>query len=103
MADEKDLRLGGAGTPEGISDIDDLKARIVEQLTEADVQFPIKNKGQLMDIYPKGTRKSCIYKGREVSIHDLIPLLENSDFPLNSAGDTAAALLSKCELNVATR
>ncbi len=93
--------LGEEPAPKNIEDMDALKAAIVEQLTDAKVQFPIKNKGQLADIYPKGTRKACLYRGREVSLHDMIPMLDERDFPINSAGDAATVLLGKCDLDVA--
>jgi hypothetical protein len=100
MVDEKDLLLGSLGSPMDIQDIDALKSAIVEELTAAEVHFPIESKRQLEDIYPYGTPKSCKFRGREVSIHDLIPLLEDADFPIETPGDAAIALTSKCELNV---
>jgi hypothetical protein len=100
MADEKDILLGSLGSPLDIQDIDALKSAIVEQLIAAKVPFPIKDKRQLEDIYPRGTPKSCKFRGREISIHDLIPLLNDADFPLETPGDAAIALTSRCELNV---
>jgi hypothetical protein len=99
MAEKSSVILGEEPAPKEIEDIEALKIAIVEQLRDADVQFPIKNKGQLANIYPKGTRKSCIYKGKTVSLHDLIPMLDEKDFPINSAGDAAGVLLSKCDLD----
>jgi hypothetical protein len=98
MAQEKDLILGRSGSPREILDIDELKADIVEQLREARVEFPIRSRRDLGNIYPYGTPKSCVYKGIKVSLHDLIPLLEESDFPIRSPGDAATMLVSKCEL-----
>ena len=101
MAEKSSIILGEEPAPKEIEDIEMLKMAIVEQLRDANVQFPIKDKAQLADIYPKGTRKSCIYKGKTLSLHDMIPMLDNSDFPINSAGDAATVLLSKCDLDIA--
>ena len=98
MVEKGTVILGEEPAPREIEEIDELKIAIVEQLRDAQVQFPIKDKAQLSNIYPRGTRKSCIFRGKVVSLHDLIPLLDNSDFPINSAGDAATVLLSKCDL-----
>jgi len=100
MAERSTTMLGEEPAPKDIESMDALKVAIVEQLRDADVQFPIKSKGQLANIYPKGTRKACLYKGKEVSLHDMIPMLEEKDFPINSAGDAAIVLLGKCDLDV---
>lgn len=100
MVEKDPALLGGLGTSEAIEDLEKLKSDIVEQLRDADVKFPIKDKTDLANIYPKGTRMSCYYKGKEVSIHELIPNIDDRMFPLESAGDTATALVSSCQLNV---
>ena len=92
--------MGEEPSPQDIEALDKLKMDIVEQLRAADVKFPIKSKDELADIYPKGTRKSCVYKGQEVSIHEMIKNIDDRAFPLQSAGDTATALVSSCQLNV---
>ena len=86
------------GTPEELQHIDEMKATIVDQLVSCGVKFPIENKQQLMDIYPWGTPIKCRYQGKETSIHDLIPKIDERMFPLLSPGDAAAALLSQCEV-----
>ncbi len=100
MVEKSTTLMGEEPSPRDIEELEDLKVRIVEQLRDADVQFPIKNKDELANIYPKGTRKSCNYKGKEVSIHDLIQYIDDRVFPLENAGDTATALISSCQLNV---
>jgi len=92
--------MGEEPAPKDIEALDRLKSDIVEQLRAAGVKFPIKTKADLADIYPKGTQKSCMYKGREVSLHDLIDNIDDRAFPLENAGDTATALVSSCQMNV---
>lgn len=92
--------MGEEPSDKEIEELDKLKVDIVEQLRAADVKFPIKTKGDLANIYPKGTRKSCMYKGREVSLHDLINNIDDRAFPLENAGDTATALVSSCQMNI---
>jgi len=98
MVEKSTTMLGEEPSPEEIEELEKLKVDIVEQLRAADIKFPIKNKAELERIYPKGTRKSCTYKGKEVSIHDLIPLIDDRVFPLENAGDTATALVSSCQV-----
>ncbi len=100
MAERSTTMLGEEPSSRDIEELDKLKTDIVEQLREADVKFPIKDKADLANIYPKGTRKSCSYRGKDVSIHELIPMIDDRMFPLENAGDTATALVSSCQLNV---
>ncbi|MCD1295656.1 hypothetical protein CUJ83_11675 [Methanocella sp. CWC-04] len=82
--------------PAELEEIEDLKIRIVNQLRDAEVQFPIRNKDELKGIYPKGTPHTCMFKGKEISIHEFIDMLDDSDFPVKNAGDAATLLTSKC-------
>lgn len=77
-------------------DVQKLKDHIVEQLKAAQVSFPIRSKDELARIYPKGTPESCTFLGRKVSIHDIIPSLDESSFPINSAEDAADLLAGRC-------
>jgi hypothetical protein len=98
MVEKSTMIMGEEPSPEEIAELDNLKIQIVEQLRGADVKFPIRNKDELARIYPKGTTISCTYKGKRISIHDLIPLIDDRVFPLENAGDTATALVSSCQL-----
>ncbi|OPY28820.1 MAG: MTH865-like family protein [Methanocella sp. PtaU1.Bin125] len=100
MSERESTTLLGApaGTPEGIEEIDEMKATIVRQLTECGVKFPINSKRELSDIYPFGTPIKCRYRGRDTSIHDIIKDLSDSDFPIKNAGDAATLLASRCEI-----
>jgi hypothetical protein len=100
MVEKSTTLLGEEPSADDIAALDELKIAIVEQLRAADVKFPIKDKDELANIYPKGARKSCNYKGQDVSIHDLIKFIDDRVFPLENAGDTATALVSSCQLNV---
>ncbi|WP_048197905.1 MTH865 family protein [Methanocella arvoryzae] len=98
MAEDPSILGAPSGTPESISEMDAIKANIVEQLISCGVKFPIESKKELMEIYPYGTPIKCRYKGKETSIHDLIPQIDDSLFPIKTPGDAAAALLSRCEV-----
>jgi len=98
MVEKSTTMMGEEPSPEEIEELEKLKVDIVEQLRAADVKFPIKNKAELERIYPRGIRKSCMYKGKEMSLHDLIPLIDDRAFPLENAGDAAIALISSCQL-----
>lgn len=79
-------------------DVKDLRDFIAYQLRDAKVDFPIKSKDELSRIYPKGTPQSCSFRGRTVSIHDIIPTLEDSNFPIRSADEAADLLTSRCSV-----
>jgi hypothetical protein len=79
-----------------IKELEMMKVKIVSQLTGADVKFPIKNKEDLMKIFPKPTPMGCSYKGKVVTMHELISSLGPSDFPLKNAGDVASVLTTRC-------
>jgi hypothetical protein len=100
MVEKSTTTLGEEPSTREIEELDNLKIEIVEQLRAADVKFPIKTKDDLANIYPKGTRKACSYRGQEVSIHDLIKFIDDRVFPLENAGDTATALVSSCQMNI---
>ncbi|MCD1295655.1 hypothetical protein CUJ83_11670 [Methanocella sp. CWC-04] len=96
MVEKSSLITGEESAPKEIAEIDELKILLVDQMRKAEVKFPIRNKDELKRIYPMGTPQTCIYKGKEVSIHDLIESLEESSFPINNVGDAATLLTSKC-------
>jgi hypothetical protein len=100
MAENPSILGAPTGTPEDIAQIDAMKATIVDQLVSCGVKFPIENKKQLMDIYPYGTPIKCRYKGKETSIHDLIPKIDDRLFPIQTPGDAATALLGQCEVGL---
>ena len=98
MTERSTMLMGEEPAPKSIEDIDAMKAAIVEQLMACGVSFPIRSKSELNRIYPKGTPIKCMYNGKETSIHDLIPKIDSSKFPIRSAGDAAEALLSLCQI-----
>jgi|AGTN01.1.fsa_nt_gi Uncharacterized protein conserved in archaea len=100
MSDRESVELYGApsGIPEGIKEIDEMKAKIVDQLVSCGVRFPIRNRSELAEIYPMGTPIKCRYQGRDTSIHDIIKDLKDSDFPIKTPGDAASLLTGQCEV-----
>jgi hypothetical protein len=96
---EKGTQLGEEQSmPKNIDDIDDMKRTITEQMTSCGVAFPIRTKNDLANIYPFGTPMKCRVGVIEKSIHDIIKDLGDRDFPINSVGDAATLLTSKCDI-----
>lgn len=79
-----------------IKELEMMKVEIVSQLVGAGIKFPITSKKQLMTIFPKPTPMGCQYKGKILTMHDLIEHLNDSDFPIKSAGDVATILTTRC-------
>jgi hypothetical protein len=80
----------------GIKELEMMKVKIVSQLSGADVKFPIRNKEELLKLFPKPTPMGCSYKGKIMTMYELIMSLDASDFPLKNAGDVAAVLTTRC-------
>ncbi len=96
MAEKSTTMLGEEPSDREIEEINKLKVDIVNQLREADVKFPIKTKEDLANIYPWGTPIKCNYRGRDISIHDIIPHIPAEDFPLHDETEAAIALTRGC-------
>ncbi|BAI62073.1 conserved hypothetical protein [Methanocella paludicola SANAE] len=80
----------------GIKELEMMKVTIVSQMEGAGIKFPIKNKAELLKVFPKPTPMGCSYKGKTMTMFDLISRLNDSDFPLKNAGDVAAILTTRC-------
>lgn len=79
-----------------IKELDMMKVEIVTQLNGAGIKFPITSKDQLKKIFPKPTPMGCKYKGKVMTMSDLIEHLNPGDFPINNAGDVATILTTRC-------
>jgi hypothetical protein len=99
MAEKGSLLGGEQPMPKNIDDIDEMKKTINEQITACGVEFPIRNKRDLANIYPFGTPMKCRVQGKERSIHDIINDLDDRDFPLNNPGDVATLIASRCDVS----
>jgi hypothetical protein len=82
----------------GIKELDMMKVQIVEMMAGAGVKFPIRNGEDLLKVFPKSTPLGCSYKGKTMTMYDLIQHLDKSDFPIKSAGDLATLLTTRCFL-----
>ncbi|HTY90781.1 MAG TPA: MTH865 family protein [Methanocella sp.] len=79
-----------------IKELEMMKVTIVSQMEGAGVKFPIKNKAELLKVFPKATPMGCSYKGKTMTMFDLISHLDDSDFPIKNAGDAAALITTRC-------
>jgi len=79
-----------------IKELEMMKVTIVSQMQGAGVKFPIKSKADLLKIFPKATPMGCSFRGKTMTMFDLITHLNDSDFPINNAGDVAALLTTRC-------
>ena len=79
-----------------IKELDMMKVTIVSQMQGAGVKFPIKNKEDLLKVFPKATPMGCSFRGKTMTMYDLIMHLNDSDFPIKNAGDAAALLTTRC-------
>ena len=81
---------------QGIKELDMMKVEIVEMINGAGIKFPIRNSTELLKVFPKSTPMGCSYKGKTQTMYDLIQRLDQSDFPIRSAGDLATILTTRC-------
>jgi hypothetical protein len=82
----------------GIKELDMMKVQIVEMVDGAGVKFPIRNGEDLLKIFPKSTPMACSYKGKTMTMYDLVQHLDKSDYPIKNAGDLATLLTTRCFL-----
>ena len=85
-------------TQKPIGEIAELKIEIVEMLKDASVKFPVKNKSELKNLFPPGTRMACRVGGKETHFDELAETLDTDDFPLEDASAVASKILSRCSL-----
>ncbi len=97
MAEEPKL-LYEEPTQGAIGEIAELKVEIVEMLKDAAVKFPVKDKNELANLFPPGTRMACRVGGKETHFDELAEALDADDFPLEDASAVASKILSRCSL-----
>ena len=97
MAEEHKL-AHDAPTQVAIGEIEELKIEIVELLKDAAVKFPVKNKNELKNLFPPGTKMACRVGGKETHFDELAETLGTDDFPLEDAPAVASKILSRCSL-----
>ena len=97
MAEEHKL-AHDAPTQDVIGEIEELKVEIVEMLKDAAVKFPVKNKNELKNLFPPGTKMACKVGGKETHFDELAETLKPDDFPLEDASAVASKILSRCSL-----
>lgn len=85
-------------TQGAIGEIEELKMEIVEMLKDAAVKFPVKNKNELANLFPPGTKMACRVGGKETHFDELAGALDTNDFPLEDASAVASKILSRCSL-----
>ncbi|MGZ4902290.1 MAG: MTH865 family protein [Halobacteriota archaeon] len=86
------------GIDPALSEVENFKAEIVEELRKARVPFPIRTREELMTVFPKGVHMQCKMKGQAIEIHEQISKMRASDFPIQNAGEVADKLASFCTM-----
>ena len=97
MAEEPKLSHEEA-TQSAIGEIEELKIEIVEMLKDAAVKFPVKDKNELKNLFPPGTKMACRVGGKETHFDELAETLDIDDFPLEDASAVASKILSRCSI-----
>jgi hypothetical protein len=97
MAEEHKLSHEDA-TQSAIDEIAELKMEIVDMLKDAAVKFPVKNKSELKNLFPPGTKMACRVGGKEMHFDELAETLNTDDFPLEDASAVASKILSRCSI-----
>jgi len=86
------------GIDPALSEVENFKAEIVEELRKAKVPFPIRTREELMTVFPKGVQMQCKMKGQTIELHEQISKMRASDFPIQNAGEVADKLASFCTM-----
>ncbi len=86
------------GIDPALSEVENFKAEVVDELRKAKVPFPIKTRESLMTVFPKGVYMQCSMKGQKIELHEHISKMRESDFPIENAGEVADKLASFCTM-----
>jgi hypothetical protein len=81
-----------------IHEIERVKADAVETLKKIGVSFPVRSKKEFLNSIRKDKPTHCTYRGREISLKELIGFLRDDDFPLNSPAEAATMLAAACPI-----
>jgi hypothetical protein len=81
-----------------VKELEMMKLTIVSMISGAKVKFPINSREELLKVFPKSTPMACQYKGKTMTMYDLIMHLDDKDFPIKSAGDAATILTTRCPI-----
>jgi hypothetical protein len=54
-------------------------------LKDAAVKFPVKDKNELTNLFPPGTKMACRVGGKETHFDELAETLDTDDFPLETS------------------
>ena len=83
-----------------VRELDRVKSSSLEALKNMGVKFPIKTKKEFIDAITDDRPAACVYRGKEISLKELVESLMDSDFPIRSAASAATLLAAACPIRI---
>ncbi len=79
-----------------VRELERVKSFTLEIFKNIGMKFPINSKQEFLDAIPEDRPTPCNYRGRNITLKELIGSLMDSDFPLHSVSEAANALAAAC-------
>jgi hypothetical protein len=91
--------IGGSQQPTEMREMEELKARVERVLQGLDIKYPIRSKAEFINIVEADLPDICDPGRRKLSLRDLISILRDDDFPINSVHEAATLLAASCPIS----
>lgn len=77
----------------------ELKPRLLGILRNLGLRYPIKSRADFLGAIKRDVPGACQIPDRPLSLKDMVSLLRDSDFPLNSDLEAASRLAEACPIS----
>jgi len=77
-----------------------VKSEALAAIESMGIRFPINSRREFLDAIPGDQPIACHYRGRDISLKELIGSLMDDDFPIKSPVEAANAMARACPIVV---
>jgi hypothetical protein len=85
-----------------IHELERVKSDAVEKLEKIGLSFPIGSRRDFLNAVRTDKPTYCSYRGKRISLKELIAYLSDEDFPLNSLAEAATMLAAACPIHASS-
>jgi hypothetical protein len=90
--------IGGSQQPVEVRKMENIKVEVEHILQGLDIKYPIKSKKEFLDIIVADFPDMCVLENKKLSLRDLIFMMKDSDFPIQSDHEAAILLAASCPI-----
>lgn len=77
-----------------------VKSDALEAFRDIGIRFPVASKGEFLKAIRKDRPTACHYRGRTLTLRELVGSLRDSDFPIKSPAEAAVMLAAACPIRI---